>query len=222
MRTSNLQLTRIYVTIQLAESSFICLGCKWISLVVYIPSSYTPLSTVMYACWKSSTSPSVRGRISIHLSMDDLPINLESDPPSVGNVTSRGWWDYVPENEKPVAHHSSTTKKRKTISNIFKGLMGNKKHSVNKSWKKGASKISDENKSRGLKITSVLQSATVRISNRSPQGITLPVNDTHRNGRSSPVPSSFSRLSKLIPRMNVLRAVLRDEVSAFPLIDHPI
>ncbi|KAF9569708.1 hypothetical protein CPC08DRAFT_6328 [Agrocybe pediades] len=62
IRSDDLRYTRYFVVIQFAQSLFIC-GC------------------FLYVCWKSRHSPAVRGRISIELSMDELPIEIPADPP---------------------------------------------------------------------------------------------------------------------------------------------
>ncbi|GLB36291.1 hypothetical protein LshimejAT787_0305790 [Lyophyllum shimeji] len=77
VRVSDLRETRIFVWIQLVESLFIC--CCF-----------------LVACWKSRGSSSARGRISIQLSMEDMPIEVHNDA-AARTPTLRGWWDYVPE-----------------------------------------------------------------------------------------------------------------------------
>lgn len=57
---------------------------------------------MVYVCWKSRGSPAVRGRISIELSMDELPIEVPNDPPEKVQPVRRGWWDYVPDPEVSV------------------------------------------------------------------------------------------------------------------------
>lgn len=67
----------------------------------------------MYVCWKSRGSPAARGRISIELSMDELPIEFPPEP--VDNPAParqpRGWWDYVkPEDQQPALVKTVTVK----------------------------------------------------------------------------------------------------------------
>lgn len=81
IRTDDLRFTRYFVIIQFLESLFIC-GC------------------FTYVCLKSRKSPASRGRISLRLSMDDLPIEFpEETQENAQNAqpARRGWWDYVPE-----------------------------------------------------------------------------------------------------------------------------
>lgn len=92
--TQNQNLSFCYVCLQLLESLFIC-GC------------------FLYAVYNSRGRPSIRGRISIRLSMEDNNYepkiseqldNVFSDAhaiqPSIPSIHSsahaRGWWDYVP------------------------------------------------------------------------------------------------------------------------------
>lgn len=72
--------TRIFVIVQFAQSLLICL-------------------CFVYACYKSRGSPASRGRMSVRVSLDDIPIQM---PPADEdtNPQSRGWWDHIPANEQ--------------------------------------------------------------------------------------------------------------------------
>ncbi|TFK41020.1 hypothetical protein BDQ12DRAFT_720743 [Crucibulum laeve] len=182
VRTSDLQYTRLFVSIQFLESLFIC--CCF-----------------FFACWKSRGSPAARGRISLELSMEELPIEIPSDANDATQSTKRGWWDYVPTPEKI----SSTGPPVKiSLLQRFKAtLSGN---GANKPQRMPLRKPS---KPEDLLSIQPPRRSTIRISESS-------VNERPENyaarGRNSPTPSSGSRLSRLIPRMELFREVMKDEL----------
>lgn len=73
--------------------------------------------SVLYVCWKSRGSPAARGRISVQLSMDDLPIEFPEEPKQAPQPARRGWWDYVSE-ERPVDGPERSTK-----GGLFSGIV---------------------------------------------------------------------------------------------------
>ncbi|KAF9056308.1 hypothetical protein BJ165DRAFT_1522234 [Panaeolus papilionaceus] len=97
IRNNDLRLTRYFVSVQFLESLFIC--CCF-----------------LYVCWKSRGSPAARGRISVQLSMDDLPIEFPEEPKQAPQPARRGWWDYVSE-ERPVDGPERSTK-----GGLFSGI----------------------------------------------------------------------------------------------------
>ncbi|PPQ67352.1 hypothetical protein CVT24_011535 [Panaeolus cyanescens] len=93
IRNNDLRLTRYFVSVQFLESLFIC--CCF-----------------LYVCWKSRGSAAARGRISVQLSMNDLPIEFPEQPNQQPQPARRGWWDYVAE-ERPANSAQNTERNAK-------------------------------------------------------------------------------------------------------------
>lgn len=170
----------------------------------------------MFAVWKSSGVPAARGRISIQLSMgdpDELP-NHHLDATQAENSENphvrRGWWDYVPGNEKPPDMSGKTLETLQA-----RQFLGDVRTSVRRVWAAGESSP-EINPARKTSLPGEYpvhqhsRPSTVRISEHLPSSI----NDRLGNTREgSPGPSFSSRRSGLMPRM-LFREVIRDEVSA--------
>ncbi|KDR85136.1 hypothetical protein GALMADRAFT_233779 [Galerina marginata CBS 339.88] len=176
IRTDDLRFTRYFVIIQFVESLFIC--CCFI-----------------YVCWKSRGSPAARGRISIELSMDELPIEVPNDPPNNVQPTLRGWWDYVPEDAagQQVQPKTATSGEgtKGTLRLLFNRMMG----------------LRDQK--------SPLKGKKPKLQKRGPseKGPTNPPGTGNIDPpRHSLAPSSMSRFSRLIPRMELFQEVMKDEL----------
>ncbi|KAF9456544.1 hypothetical protein BDZ94DRAFT_1275389 [Collybia nuda] len=176
VRVSNLLCTRIFVLIQLFESLFIC--CCF-----------------MYACWKSRGSTDARGRISIQLSMEELPIEIPEDT-AEKPATLRGWWDYVPNTQVvPVRQPSSNLKQASTrrprlfLTGFFRGKAQKPRSTAPKHPRHRTSETPSD---RHLIIH---HDRTI-----------------YPHGRTSPTPSSLSRLGKLVPHMELFQKVMKDEL----------
>ncbi|KAF8078473.1 hypothetical protein FPV67DRAFT_1648275 [Lyophyllum atratum] len=172
IRVSDLLCTRIFVWIQLVETLFIC--CCFLR-----------------ACWKSRGSTSARGRISIQLSMQDLPIEVPEDT-AEKNPTRRGWWDYVPDPQiPPTAEGPSPAKPdqsvhiaRSTLNTLFD-------RSVNKH-----PPPSQFPRAKTATVSQTLHSGSPELAARA----------------TSPAPSSSSRLGKFVPNIHLFQKVIKDEL----------
>ncbi|KAF9015302.1 hypothetical protein BDQ17DRAFT_1229006 [Cyathus striatus] len=179
VRTSDLQYTRYFVSIQFLESLFIC--CCF-----------------LYACWKSRGSPAVRGRISLELSMEELPIDIPPDAGDASQPTRRGWWGHVPtpEIERPIPVKLNISQVVRRVFSVFPEKLG-------KTIPLKAPKSPEEKTREGDLPSSITQFHN-------------PVNARRRgstsHGRHSPTPSSGSRFSRLVPRMELFREVMKDEL----------
>jgi len=180
-RLNDIKPVQYFVTIQFLESLFLC-GCCESSLSVRLALPYS--LSVLFVCWKSRSSLATRGRVSLQLSMEDMPIEVPDDPPDQ-NPARRGWWDYVPE--KPQAATADAKSTRTSI------LSKKKNQARSNSTNTLSSKPSRKTE------TAV---TTVGFSGKPPS-----------RRRVSLAPSTMSRLSKLIPRVQVFHEVMKDEVS---------
>lgn len=134
---------------------------------------------VVYVCWKSRGSPAARGRISIELSMDDLPIEFPADPVDNSQTAGRGWWDYVPNNQEATdtsgAKLNAKVQNQKNYTSTVKGFFQKIKNPSSSAA--GQDKINTQARPNSL------------------------------------APSSTSKFSRLVPRMELFRQVMKDEVS---------
>lgn len=148
---------------------------------------------VLYACWRSGGSKAARGRISIQLSMEDLPIDVPLDN-TEQQPTRRGWWDYVPNTQAATSSQTLPDPKQNSFSPVRLWLAGLRSRADSKS--------------------PISQSTGVPISETSfGQQPKAPGNRTLAARRgTSPTPSSFSRFSKLVPNMVLFQKVMKDEV----------
>lgn len=150
---------------------------------------------VVYVCWKSRGSPAARGRISIELSMDEFPIEIPDDLPEKVQPTRRGWWDYVSEVDTRQVSDVQTTASAKKPRRRFKNVLSTiadfrerKKEAVKKKKSRFYKKNSEK------KPSNTLQDGIINLS------------------RNSFAPSSMSRFSRLMPRMELFQEVMKDEV----------
>lgn len=147
------------------------------------------LCLVLFVCWKSRKSPTARGRISIELSMDDLPIEFPADPVDKPAQVRRGWWDYVPEPQEvpPIVDtkenpaEAVNEKNSGTVKGFFRRVKSPASTQKSKVVANGP-----RNKTQQAPVPAI---------------------------RNSLAPSSMSRLSRLIPRMELFRQVMKDEVN---------
>ncbi|KAG6836808.1 hypothetical protein H0H93_002830 [Arthromyces matolae] len=172
VRISNLFYTRIVVWIQLLESLFIC--CCF-----------------MYACWKSRGSSAARGRISLQLSIDDMPIEVPTDTSDRPN-NLRGWWDYIPDKiASPTIRQLDPTKHKsfKGVRTKLKGILkqDQKKRRVSPPYPR--EKVEDD------KFQDV------------PSNPSSPVTRA-----TSPAPTTGSRFGKFVPSIHLFQRVVKDEL----------
>lgn len=152
------------------------------------------ICSVLYVCWKSRGSPAARGRISIELSMDDLPIEFPADPVDKPKQVRRGWWDYVPEDQEAPAATPEVLNEKSP--NKVKGFFRKIKKSPLPAQKPKALATGLRSRAQQVKINAVPAV------------------------RNSFAPSTMSRLSRLIPRMELFRQVMRDEVNFYLICLH--
>lgn len=178
---------RIYLLLQLSEELFICACFLW-------------------AVWKSRGSPLARGRISIRLSMDDSAELDNSNP----DTSRRGWWDYVPKTEEVVSPPAADRSRNfvRSFYTKIKSIVSDSQPPILTCPARKPSISGD------YPIPQPARPSAVAISEASP---VRPSNDdserfpSHSN-RISPVPSSYSRLSRYMPRMELFREVMKDEL----------
>uniref|UniRef100_A0A8H8CQM9 Uncharacterized protein n=1 Tax=Psilocybe cubensis TaxID=181762 RepID=A0A8H8CQM9_PSICU len=178
IRSDDLRYTRYFVITQFLESLFIC--CCFV-----------------YVCWKSRGSPDARGRISIELSMDELPIEVPEDPPEKVQTTRRGWWDYVSEvDNRPEPDDRETTIKKppKRVLKTFLSTIGDFRERQREIKRK--------------RLRAYKKTAQRNVENPS----NLPREGEMNDSRNSFAPSYMSRLSRLIPRMELFQEVIKDEL----------
>ncbi|KAF8912805.1 hypothetical protein CPB84DRAFT_464036 [Gymnopilus junonius] len=175
----NLRFTRYFVIIQFLESLFIC--CCFI-----------------YVCWKSRGSPAARGRISLELSMDDLPIKIPDDPSEKSQPTRRGWWDYVPNEQESQQNVATDEETKQRTGGAFKSFLRRIFPSEN-----GQQLLS----SSQAKNTRLQIKAKPEKWSKNAQGRGDP-----ERSRLSLAPSSLSRISRLVPRMELFQEVMKDEL----------
>ncbi|KAK0456204.1 hypothetical protein EV421DRAFT_1750978 [Armillaria borealis] len=186
--SNDLQLIRTYLLLQLSELLFI-----W--------------TCFLWAVWKSRSSPLARGRISIQLSMDDCAELDTSNP----ETARRGWWDYVPKTEAAASSPSTEHNNNFTRSfyNKFKSIVTK---SEPPTLIRSARKTSIPSE---FPIPQPPRPSVVAISEALPE---RPSNDPSErfsrssSNRMSPAPSSYSRLSRYMPRMELFREVMKDEL----------
>ncbi|THU91757.1 hypothetical protein K435DRAFT_224676 [Dendrothele bispora CBS 962.96] len=178
-RANSWSLTSLYLLLQFAQSLFICL-------------------CFLYAVWKSRNSPVARGRMSIRLSMDE---STPQDQQDLNEVHSgrRGWWDYVPTREPtPPSPHPDGFSIIRSLQAVFSRLFYNRSNAV--PLERGHSVVGRHS---GPDYPHLSQDRTSDRSNSKSRD--LPPVDT--KGRLSPAPSSSSRFSRYIPRMELFRNV---------------
>ncbi|KAF8973889.1 hypothetical protein BDZ97DRAFT_403352 [Flammula alnicola] len=187
IRTDDLRFTRYFVILQFLESLFIC--CCFV-----------------YVCWKSRGSPAARGRISIELSMDDLPIEFPSDPADNLQTTRRGWWDYVPENPSEMRTSQikldSANGLDERRESTFRGFVN--KMTRSRSMQQPVSSDSNEKASKLQK----------RLNNAhgNPSAASQREDSANPSARHSFTPSSASKFRRIVPRMELFQQVMKDEL----------
>ncbi|KII93201.1 hypothetical protein PLICRDRAFT_35385 [Plicaturopsis crispa FD-325 SS-3] len=166
----------VFVIIQCLESAFIC-GCFVVAL------------------WRSRGKPSVRGRISIQLSMAD-----DNDATAEGGdtVDRRGWWDYIPK--------ASGDADARSVNGPPDGII---------------SRISEKRPPAATLHAHQPSLPSTLHESHPPRPTTVRISEatdtpSERRRESSPArapsPTSSTRLSRLMPRMVVFREVMRDEL----------
>ena len=171
---------------------------------------------VLFAVWKSSGIPAARGRMSLRLySMNHLDETHSShsgiNVKDVGETTQprRGWWDYVPENEKP-----APSSQRRAVG-IAHGFHSALLRTLGRIWtKREDSNITVTRKPSlhsELPLTQLHRPLPVKISDKP----TSQVEDRGERSRAhSPIPSFTNYDIWLRPRMVLFREVMRDEVKS--------
>ncbi|KAF6766336.1 hypothetical protein DFP72DRAFT_866216 [Ephemerocybe angulata] len=169
IQAGSLRFTRFFVTIQFFQSLVICL-------------------CFVYVCFKSRGSPASRGRISVRLSMDDLPIQM---PPveDDSKPQSRGWWDHVPGGDDSNPINQDEKADNTTPQNEQAGS----KRRRQRPYDQPSYEPKDQQATTDL--TDVFNVNAVRL-----------------RGRNSPALSVGSRFSRMFPRMSLFRKVVKDEL----------
>lgn len=157
--------------------------------------------TVVYATFKSRNSPVARGRMSVRLSMDDLPLQMPPDDEGTNNNPHRrGWWDHVPEpNSDSFLNHDPFENEKAGEDGTDSGT----KPPVKRLPSHLAQHLGPkEQRQRTLDARHAAEH--------------LEVPDERLRGRQSPTLSTNSRLSRMFPRVNLFRKVVKDEVGLLP------
>lgn len=199
VRSTDFRFTRIWFFTLLANSLFICSCCEL--LIIYLFVKFLAVQ-VFYAVWKSRNSPCARGRISMQISLHGDDCDTETQP------QRRGWWDYVPKIEPstPVASHLNAA-----TGGIFRRL-----HSKVADCADG--EVEKNSKVFPVRKPSIAGDMPLAQPPR-PPAVAIPDEQPINQRRPSrvdgyclpPDPSSASRLSKLVPRMELFQKVMKDE-----------
>ncbi|KAL0951007.1 hypothetical protein HGRIS_007749 [Hohenbuehelia grisea] len=193
-RASSLIFMQAYVLVQFAEMAFIS-GCFF------------------YAIYKFHKLPTTQGRLSIDLSICDEHANTRGDGSGVVTQPARrGWWDYVPEDgpsSPPTAQPTIPPQNRSRWHDLWLKVLPSRERSRSQAELLPAS--ATEKNPRTEPSQQPSRSPSVKIATP------VPRHDgtcelRRPSGRNSPAPSSFSRLSKFMPRMALFKAVLKDEI----------
>ncbi len=144
--------------------------------------------------------------------MDDCTELDASNP----ETARRGWWDYVPKTEaatsSPSTDHNNFTR---SFYNKFKSIVSNSEPPTLTPPARKTSIPSD------FPIPQFPRPSMVAISEALPE---RPSNDPSERfsrsspNRMSPAPSSYSRLSRYMPRMELFRKVMKDEARCFVIV----
>jgi len=188
-------------------------GMSPIMVILQCFQSFFISCCFVYAVWKSSGLPAVRGRISLRLaSMDDL--DEAQNHPGQSNVNythqRRGWWDYVPGNEKPIQplqRQPVNDSQASGFSSIMRYTVKCFRRSPDDSKIFAGRKPSIHSE---FPLPQPSRPPAVRIS----QNSASTTSDPRGNFRAhSPSPSFSSQpIIGLRPRMVLLREVMRDEL----------
>ncbi|KIP12582.1 hypothetical protein PHLGIDRAFT_262280 [Phlebiopsis gigantea 11061_1 CR5-6] len=193
---NNTHMMSLIVIVQAVESAFIC-GC------------------FLYAARKTSRSATYQGRLSIRTSSDTRRGRKAEDSGGTSRSDAdqgrRGWWDYVPEASQSDLNLLSTTPKLSSDTRKSIRLPGFSHPSSSRPSQSvyRKSSIREEHPiprppQRAPSVTfSRVRSPQVRASPEDPQ--------THHR-RLSSASSMMSRISKYIPRMQLFKEVLRNEL----------
>ncbi len=211
----------IIIVLQFSESAFICVCCKHdydLFCCVGSRSAFIDLCAV----WRHSRSSVEQGRLSINLSLDK-----NSGPhPGDGNVgdedepVRRGWWDYVPENSQSeyVPHRASAPSGGNPDHTIFKHYVGTRWYGL---WNTSSTDAPYLHRKPSLPGAQPLRQpprTSVTFSTRRAVRSNYRHMPAELEERPRPLlnpppsPSTMSRLSKYMPRLQLLRQVLKNEV----------
>ncbi|KAK7058837.1 hypothetical protein VNI00_001461 [Paramarasmius palmivorus] len=174
-RSGDLLFVRVYLIVQFAQSLF--LSCCF-----------------LYAVWKSHGSPTVRGRISITLSMDG-----DLDVTDLQRFGRRGWLDYDPAKEQKLCVIISKSPKSRIRQYSSYDIFSRLRAFL---FRRPLMAPSRPQSSMGEHLLA--------------DGIIKEAQETHRC--VSPVVSSHSRISQFIPNMQLFRQVIKDELCYTALI----
>ena len=169
--------------------------------------------TVIFAVYQASRASSEQGRMSINLSLNDKADSLRN----IDN-NSRGWWDYVPEASKSEQPRRSMGLSRSNSdpSGIIH-YVGSKLHEL---WSNPPaeglsihrkSSLPGEHPIPPLPRTSIAFSTHIPMHHRR-SATKIPDVPRRIQGPPPPSPSAMSRLSKYMPRMQLFKRALKNEV----------
>lgn len=202
------------VITQTVESAFISACCKLSLFSIGLP--LTP-SLVLYAVLKSSRADG-QGRMSIQISVKDYKdakfYGMEQAPASDLDHIPRGWWDYVPEPSNSEFHaHQTEIALQKSLSDHPGPL-----HAVGNILQLSSYPSSDVHGTISHRKVPPAAEQYMQQPLRAPSIAfsTQHTDNTHDRlhpRQLSPAPGSvMSRLSKFMPRMQLFREVLKNEV----------
>ncbi|KAK7463730.1 hypothetical protein VKT23_005667 [Stygiomarasmius scandens] len=154
----------------------------------------------LYAVWKSRRSPVARRRLSTIVSMNESSGQDQQDfnEPQTGR---RGWWDHVPTREPtPPSPHSDGSSITRSIRFFFSDLFTSK------------SDADLSGREHSVAGESSALRPPVTASDSGVEGCPKNSHPGDIRGRLSFTPSSFSNLSRYMPRMELFRNAMKDEV----------
>lgn len=130
--------------------------------------------------------------------MDDLPIEIPNDPSEKSQPARRGWWDYVPEEEQSRGDLTVAEETKKRPEGTFRSLL------------QRIPRFMDRQK---LIFYQVKNSKLQRKANSEKRPKNSQGSGNPERSRLSLAPSSMSRISRLVPRMELFQEVMKDEAS---------
>ena len=210
----------VIIILQAVESAFICICCKCDGRRQKQLPTFS--SIVVFAVWQASRSSTEQGRMSISLSIDDKGRSLEIIDGGNNDNTQirRGWWDYVPEGPRPEQQNypqsADHSRSNSDPSRIIQ-YVGSKLHDLwtyppeddpplHRTTSLPAELTAQQPPRTSITFTNVVAYDSDGLTRN--QGLRL-----RSQEQPLPSPSAMSRLSKYMPRMQLFKRVLKNEVS---------
>lgn len=201
----------ISTALQFVEAVFLCVCCRHLCFTTQ--AGIRLHSPVLWAVYKSYRSPADHARLSLQVQEDEassVDLGDKDDGPD-GGEARRGWWDYVPE------HGEGKTRDLGPLT----PPLPTPKDLVNRfrQWWTGAPVLPSTVFQRKPSTPGDLPIPQPRISTGSgANALSLRMSTTRDAERPSspPPPSVMERIIRYVPRAELFRNMLRNEVSVSP------